>query len=73
MATRVDDVAALLSAYRSRQLALSGPDDTEGRLELGQRMLDLGETRRVDEALVWGHLWRFDALLQLGRVTEAER
>ncbi len=73
MATRVDDVAALLSAYRSRQLALSGPDDTEGRLELGRRMLDLGETRGVDEALVWGHLWRFDALLQLGRVTDAER
>jgi DNA-binding CsgD family transcriptional regulator len=73
MATRVDDVAALLAAYRSRQLALSGPDDTEDRLELGQQMLDLGETRAVDEALMWGHLWRFDALLQLGRVGEAER
>jgi len=36
-------------------------------------MLDLGEARGVDEALVWGHLWRFDALLQLGRVTAAER
>ncbi len=72
IATRVDDVAALLAAYRSRQLALSGPDDTEGRLELSRLMLDLGETRGVDEALVWGHLWRFDALLQLGRVTEAE-
>jgi len=45
MATRVDDVAALLCAYHSRQLALSGPDDTEDRLELGQRMLDLGEAR----------------------------
>jgi tetratricopeptide (TPR) repeat protein len=71
MADRVDDTSALLTALRARQLALSGPEGNEARIALGDRMLGLA--REVgDPAELWGRLWRFDALVQLGRVDEAE-
>ena len=71
MAERLDDIAALLAAYRARQMALSGPDDTQDRLELADRLIALGRDRAVEDAEVWGHLWRFDALVQFGRIAEA--
>ncbi|MCF7550366.1 BTAD domain-containing putative transcriptional regulator [Pseudonocardia sp. WMMC193] len=71
MAERVGDTPALLTALRARQLARSGPDGNHDRLAVADRMLAL--TREVgDPAELWGRLWRFDALVQLGRVDEAE-
>jgi tetratricopeptide (TPR) repeat protein len=67
MAERLDDPVTLVAALRARQHANSGPDGNHERLALGDRMLRLG-----DSAAMWGHLWRFDALMQLGRVADAD-
>ncbi len=39
---------------------------------LGGRLLALGERTGDPENVLWGRLWRFDALLQAGRVADAE-
>jgi DNA-binding CsgD family transcriptional regulator len=72
MAERLDDGQAMRSALRSRQMARSGPDGVTERLELGNRMLALGQADDDDDATLWGLLWRFDALAMLGRLDEAE-
>jgi DNA-binding CsgD family transcriptional regulator len=72
MAERLDDPASLSIALRARQLAHSDADGNAERLALGGRMLALGERTGDPEAVLWGRLWRFDALLQAGRVTDAE-
>ncbi|GAA3243964.1 AAA family ATPase [Pseudonocardia petroleophila] len=72
MAERLDDPAALGDALRSRQLARAGADGCAERLVLGGRLLAVGERTGDPADTMWGHLWRFDALLQLGRVAEAE-
>ncbi len=72
MAERLDDGQVLRSALRSRQMARSGPDGVVERLELGNRMLALGKADDDDDTMLWGRLWRFDALAMLGRLDEAE-
>jgi DNA-binding CsgD family transcriptional regulator len=72
MAERLDDGQVLRSALRSRQMARSGPDGVAERLELGHRMLALGTADDDDDTMLWGRLWRFDALAMLGRLDEAE-
>ncbi len=71
-ARRSDDPAALVAALRARQLARAGPDGNAERLRLGGRMIELGRRTGAADTVMWGHLWRFDALLQAGRTTEAE-
>ena len=39
---------------------------------LGGRLLALGERTGDPEDVLWGRMWRFDALLQAGRVADAE-
>jgi DNA-binding CsgD family transcriptional regulator len=72
MAGRLDDGQVLRSALRSRQMARSGPDGVAERLGLGSRMLALGKADDDDDTMLWGLLWRFDALAMLGRLDEAE-
>jgi len=72
MAERLDDPASLAIALRARQLARSGADGNAERLVLGGRLLALGERTGDREDVLWGRLWRFDALLQAGRVADAE-
>jgi DNA-binding CsgD family transcriptional regulator/RecA/RadA recombinase len=72
MAERLGDAQALRSALRSRQMVRSGPDGVMERLDLGERMLALGRAEDDPETVLWGHLWRFDALLMLGRLDEGE-
>jgi DNA-binding CsgD family transcriptional regulator len=71
MARRVGDGAALRYALRARQLACSDPPGHAERLVLGGEML--ANARRVGdlEAMFWGHLWRFDALVQAGHIDPA--
>jgi hypothetical protein len=38
------------------------------RLDIGNCMLRIGLADADDSATLWGHLWRFDAFLQLGEV-----
>ncbi|MFC7619035.1 AAA family ATPase [Microlunatus sp. GCM10028923] len=72
MAERVGDGAALRSALRARQMVRSGPDGVSDRLRLGDRMLALATAEHDHDAALWGRLWRYDALLMLGRIDEAE-
>ncbi|SDZ26183.1 regulatory protein, luxR family [Amycolatopsis xylanica] len=69
MAERVGDRRAIVEALRARQMARSGPDGAADRLALGDRLLAVGQD---DDSLLWGHLWRFDALAQLGEIDRAE-
>jgi tetratricopeptide (TPR) repeat protein len=71
MAERVGDRRAIREALRSRQLAMSGPDGATERLALGDRLVAFGADGD-DDALMWGRLWRFDALAQLGDLDGAE-
>jgi DNA-binding CsgD family transcriptional regulator len=71
MADRLADPHALREALRARQMALSGPDGATGRLAIGDRLVRLGSDGD-DDAVLWGRLWRFDALAQLGDLAAAE-
>ncbi|WP_226364520.1 BTAD domain-containing putative transcriptional regulator [Pseudonocardia sp. ICBG162] len=71
MGERVGDPAACAIALRALQLARSGPAGTRPRLDLGDRMTALADGLG-DSAELWGRLWRFDALVQLGRTADAE-
>jgi DNA-binding CsgD family transcriptional regulator len=75
MAERVGERHALREALRARQMALSGPDGAAERLALGDRLVALGGDHHDggdDDAVLWGRLWRFDALAQLGNLDGAE-
>ncbi|MEU0093542.1 BTAD domain-containing putative transcriptional regulator [Kribbella sp. NPDC006257] len=72
MAERIKDDGALRMAYRARQLARSTPDGWADRLDLGSRMRALGERAGDLDAVAWGGLWSFDALVQIGRSLAAE-
>jgi len=72
LARDATDPDVIFAAMHSRQMARSGPDGVEERLALADRLLKLAdETGRVGFAH-WGHSWRSDALVQLGRIDEAE-
>ncbi len=72
IAERLGDPAVLHSALRARQMVRSSPDGVHERLGLAKRMLTLGEDGDDPDAMLWGRLWRFDALLMLGRIDAAE-
>jgi tetratricopeptide (TPR) repeat protein len=53
-------------------LARSGPDGVNERFALGKGLLELGTRTGNRQEALWGRLWRFDALLQLGQIDAAE-
>lgn len=71
MAERVGERRAVVEALRASQIAHSGPNGASHRLAFGDRLLVIGADGD-DDARLWGHLWRFDALAQLGEVDGAE-
>ena len=72
MAERLQDARALKAALRASQIARSGPGGVADRLALADRMRELGVRQHDDDAVLWSMLWRFDALVQLGRIDAAE-
>ncbi|MGH3737637.1 MAG: ATP-binding protein [Micromonosporaceae bacterium] len=72
MAERLGDPGALRSALHARQMACSGPDGVRERLLLGEKFIGYGHADHDDAAELWGRLWRFDALMQLGDLDAAE-
>ncbi|MEC3956970.1 AAA family ATPase [Nocardia sp. CDC153] len=72
MAERTGDRTALREALRARQITRGGPDGVTERLTLGDRMIALGREDDDDYVVFWGHLWRFDALVQSGRIDHAD-
>jgi DNA-binding CsgD family transcriptional regulator len=71
MARRLDDDPSLRIALRAKQVARSSPDGHAERLLLGDEMVHLGRRTGDSDAVFWGHLWRFDAMVQVGRIEEA--
>ncbi|QUQ64720.1 BTAD domain-containing putative transcriptional regulator [Kutzneria sp. CA-103260] len=71
MAERLGKSEPMIAVLWARQHLSSGPDGNVERLAIGSRMIALAPAAG-DWAVLWGHLWRFDALMQLGRVGEAE-
>ncbi len=72
LASAATDPDIVFAALHARQMAMSGPDGVAERLALAQRTIDLSrETGRAVFA-DWGHGWSADALVQLGRIDEAE-
>ncbi|HEX4357050.1 MAG TPA: BREX system ATP-binding domain-containing protein [Pseudonocardia sp.] len=71
MARRVGDGAALRYALRARQLACSDAPGHAERLVLGGEMLANARRDGDLEGVFWGHMWRFDALVQAGHIDPA--
>lgn len=61
-----DDDEARLAAYRARQLAASGPDGHDERVELATRMTALGERLDRPDVEMWGRLWTIDTRWEVG-------
>ncbi len=72
MAERLADPVAVRSALHARQMFCSDPDGVHERLALGDRFVAQGVADNDDIAEMWGRLWRFDALMQLGDLDGAE-
>lgn len=72
LAERGKDPHALQAALRAQQVAHGSPEGVDNRLRNAERMTLLGEQSGDPWAELWGRLWSVDALVQLGRLDEAE-
>ncbi len=70
MAERCDDPIALMEAIHARHEVAGGLDGVAERLALGGRLLELASAAGRPDAALWGHVWRVDAELQLGAISE---
>jgi DNA-binding CsgD family transcriptional regulator len=66
------DQQALQAALRAHQVAISEPEHAEERLSNAAAMIDIARDTGDSWPELWGRLWSFDALVQLGRLNEAE-
>ncbi|CAN5144708.1 AAA family ATPase [soil metagenome] len=72
LAARTGDPAASLAALRARHQALSGPQYTAERLQLGRQALALAAMGEPLAAL-WGHVWRVDAAFEFGNIVAVDQ
>lgn len=72
MAERSGDPTARVDAMHAREKLIGGPDAGTERLELGERLRQLGSVPGRPEAALWAYLWRIDACLHLGTIAEAD-
>lgn len=73
MAGHSADPASLAAALRARQLVASGPEGTEERAALADRMLALGREGHDPTLRMWGHLWRLDVAFERGELAAVSR
>jgi DNA-binding CsgD family transcriptional regulator len=66
------DPDVVFAGIHARQMATSGPDGVDERLQLADRTLELALKTGRSSMAQWGHTWRLDALVQLGRIDESE-
>lgn len=62
----------LALACHGRAMARAGPDDVEERLALTARGIDAAKRARDDESVIVGRILRVMALLELGRIVDAD-
>jgi DNA-binding CsgD family transcriptional regulator/tetratricopeptide (TPR) repeat protein len=73
MADGCADLTAVAAALRARQLVASGPEGTEERAQLAERMLTVGTEARDPAIRMWGHLWRIDVAFECGNLGSVSR
>jgi ATP/maltotriose-dependent transcriptional regulator MalT len=66
------DPDVVFAGIHARQMATSGPDGVDERLQLAERTLRLAQETGRESLAQWGHAWRIDALIQLGQIDQAE-
>ena len=72
LARRAADPGALADVLDARLHALWDPDGTQDRLDAGSEIVGLARAAGDDRRERQGQFWRFVALMELGRVAEAE-
>ena len=72
LARRGGDPGTLAEVLDARLHALWDPEGAEDRLAAGSEILDLARAAADDRRERQGQFWRFVALMELGRVAEAE-
>ncbi|HEX5302937.1 MAG TPA: AAA family ATPase [Streptosporangiaceae bacterium] len=72
LARRVGDPGTLAVVLDARLYALWDPDGAQDRLAAGAEIITLARTAGDDRRERQGRFWRFVALMELGRVAEAE-
>lgn len=70
VAAASDDPDAVVAALRARQLALSGPEHSDERRVIAERMIESGLVLRRPAVEMWGRLWRIDAHWDRGELAE---
>lgn len=70
-AARSGSPEAVVAATRARQMVQFGPEHAVERLALARQIGDAGRSLHDASVTQWEPLWRIDALLELGRVHEA--
>jgi ATP/maltotriose-dependent transcriptional regulator MalT len=68
-----DGASALIDALHARHTFITGLPDVAERLEIGTRIRGLAALADRPDAVLWSHVWRIDATLQLGAIGEAEK
>ena len=70
MANRCGDRDALMEALHARHEVIGGLDGVDERMVLGAELIQLAAAAGRPESALWGHVWRVDAELQLGAVSD---
>ena len=72
LAEQSGDRQALQAALHAQQRILSGPEGVDQRLVIAGRIIEIGAESGDPWPELWGRLWSVDALMQLGRLADAE-
>jgi DNA-binding CsgD family transcriptional regulator len=72
LAERCGDPIALIAALHARHQVLAPPDGVAERLALGTRLRALAARTDRPDGVLWSHMWRVEAHLQLGALPELE-
>jgi DNA-binding CsgD family transcriptional regulator len=69
---RSGDRQALQAALHAHQFAMTGPEGVDERLRTAERMIGIAQNCGDTWPELWGRLWSVDALVQLGRLSDAD-
>ncbi|GAA4360443.1 ATP-binding protein [Angustibacter luteus] len=72
LAERSGDDIALVEAARARDKVVDSAFSPDERLRLGQVAVETGTRSGQPMTVLWGHKWRIDAALNLGRMAAAD-
>ncbi len=68
-----EGASALIDALHARHSIVAGLPDVAERLEIGTRIRSLAARADRPDAVLWSHVWRIDAALQIGAILEVDK